>query len=149
MRRAYAEGLEFPTQPNRLRSIVTNLLENALEYNRPGGHVELACEVTDDELKIAVRDTGQGIREDQLPHVFEPFYRGDDVRAAEGGGHCGLGLYLVKSHVDALGGTCAVRSTHGAGSEFTIRLPRQPVGAVAAPNPPASHPETRLSSVAT
>jgi two-component system sensor histidine kinase BaeS len=121
------------------------LLDNALEYNGPGGRVELSCELSGDEMTLAVRDTGLGIRADVLPHVFEPFFRGDDARAAEGGGHCGLGLYLVKSHVDALGGTCAVRSTRGSGSEFTIRLPRQPAAGKVVPSRPTSRPGATLS----
>jgi signal transduction histidine kinase len=130
----YASDLQFVTRPQQLRSIVSNLLGNALEYNIPAGSVQLSCSIDDRALTITVRDTGKGIAADLLPHVFEPFSRGSDGVNSEAG-HCGLGLYLVKSHAEALGGTCIVRSMEGNGSEFQIRLPRLPAAGTSPMHP--------------
>jgi signal transduction histidine kinase len=97
-------------------------MANALEYNVPNGWVEVTCELGNNGLTLTVNDSGKGISETRLPHVFEPFYHGEKDRPVESG-HCGLGLFLVKSHVDALGGILDVRSTPGSGSTFTARLP--------------------------
>jgi signal transduction histidine kinase len=122
LRRLYPAGLRFNTQPDRFRSIAANLMDNALAYNAPNGWVEVTCELGNNELMLTVSDSGKGISEARLPHVFEPFYHGEKDRPVESG-HCGLGLFLVKSHVDALGGRLDVRSTLGTGSAFTARLP--------------------------
>jgi signal transduction histidine kinase len=122
IRRTYAGNLHACTHPRRFRSIVSNLVDNAVEYNNPGGEVEVCCETSEEGLVLVVRDTGPGISSELLPNVFQPFFRGHHDSAVEGG-HCGLGLFLVKSHVDALGGTCVVRSTPGRGTEFCVKLP--------------------------
>jgi signal transduction histidine kinase len=132
LRRMYRAGLRFNTQPDRFRSIAANLMDNALEYNVPGGWVEVTCELGNNGLTLTVSDCGKGISETRLPHVFEPFYHGEKDRPVESG-HCGLGLFLVKSHVDALGGILEVRSTAGTGSTFTARLPV--MAAATAPGP--------------
>jgi two-component system phosphate regulon sensor histidine kinase PhoR len=122
LRRLYPAGLRFTTQPDRFRSNAANLIDNALEYNVPNGWVEVACELGKDGLSLTVSDSGRGISESRLPHVFEPFYHGEKDRPVESG-HCGLGLFLVKSHADALGGILTVHSTPGTGSTFTATLP--------------------------
>jgi signal transduction histidine kinase len=125
--RAYPAGLRFLTQPQRLRSVASNLLGNGIEYNRPGGTVELGCEVGGPGLVLSVRNTGQGIAEGDLSHVFEPFYRATSSEHA-GEGHAGLGLFLVKSHVEALGGRCELDNRPGQGCTFRVHLPH-PTGA--------------------
>jgi two-component system OmpR family sensor kinase len=128
--RSYEAGVRFLTQPERLRSVVGNLLCNGIEYNVPGGEVEVTCEVTEGGgLSVGVRDTGPGIAPSERGRVFEPFYRPGAGAAAAGScgeGHSGLGLYLVRAHVQALGGTCRLESPEGGGSEFRIDLPRPP-----------------------
>lgn len=116
-------GVKCVTLPGRLRSGVTNLLSNAIEYNKPNGKVELACVVDADRGQIAIRvsDTGIGIAPEHVEHVFEPFFRADKARNQEQG-HLGLGLSLVKAHTQALGGTCTVQSTPGEGTTFTIEF---------------------------
>jgi two-component system sensor histidine kinase BaeS len=113
-----------------VRSVVTNLLSNAIEYNQSGGRVELAARVDGQALVIVVRDTGRGIPPEHLPHVFEPFYRVDGVRWGGDAGaeapHLGMGLFLVDSHVKGLGGRCTVESTPGAGTTMTVTLPVAP-----------------------
>jgi len=129
------------TQPRRLRSVVINLMANAIEYNRSGGLVEVTCEQLADAVEIRVRDTGPGIAPEHVPHVFEPFYRAD--RAREASEHMGLGLFLVESHVQRLGGTCAVESTLGQGTTFRVRLP----GILVKSPPQATAPATHAVNV--
>jgi signal transduction histidine kinase len=112
----------FRTQPGRLRSVVINLLSNAVEYNRPGGRVELRAAPNGRVLRLSVTDTGKGVAAEHLPHLFEPFYRADRARSAESG-HLGLGLALVQSHVQALGGQIRVESVLGEGTTFQVELP--------------------------
>ncbi len=122
--------LPFVTQRERMRSIVLNLLSNAIEYNRTRGTVRLAAEREDGVLRLTVTDTGQGINPEQLPQVFEPFYRGGNGRGDDPE-HLGLGLFLVRSHVDALHGTCEIDSKVGVGTTLKITLPepKKPAGA--------------------
>jgi heavy metal sensor kinase len=108
--------------PDKLRDVVTNLLHNAVEYNRPGGTIHLAVERGDDALWIEVRDTGIGISAEAQERIFERFYRADPSRHADTP-HAGLGLAIVKSYVDLLGGTITVDSTLGKGTTFRVRLP--------------------------
>lgn len=114
--------LVLETQPDRLRSIVVNLLSNAVEYNREGGQVVLVAQPNGQCLHLTIRDTGIGIEAEHLPHVFEPFYRADAARAVPAG-HLGLGLSLVHAHVAALGGTVQVQSAPGVGTQFSLELP--------------------------
>ena len=123
IRRHYRGDLRARVQAQRFRSIVANLVDNAVEYNNAGGSVDVSCDTSADGLTLVVRDSGPGIASDVLPLVFQPFFRGHHDSSVEGG-HCGLGLYLVKSHVDALGGTCVVKSVPGSGTEFAVKLPR-------------------------
>lgn len=144
--RLYPEGLKFVTQPERLRSIVSNLLSNALEYNQPGGTVNLACTVDETGLDLGLSDSGRGIRSEDLPHVFEPFFRGaEPANQNKEAAHFGLGLYLVKSHVDALGGECTIESELGQGTKFRIRF-QHPARAGGALRPALSERETRPAS---
>ena len=108
--------------PDRLRQIVQNLVENALRYTPPGGTVEIALRAEDGGIRFQVADTGRGIGPADLPHIFEHFYRADPSRARASGG-TGLGLAIVKSLVEAHHGLVTVESTPGAGSTFTVRLP--------------------------
>jgi signal transduction histidine kinase len=108
---------------DRLTDLVTNLFSNAIQYNRQGGHMKV--EVWSDGADACVRvcDTGTGIGEDDLPRVFDRFYRADRARSAESGG-AGLGLAIAKWIVDAHGGRIACRSALGQGTEVVVRLPR-------------------------
>ncbi|GAB4439150.1 MAG: hypothetical protein OHK0015_33680 [Chloroflexi bacterium OHK40] len=112
--------------PGRLEQVLRNLAQNALRHTPPGGII--AFEATpgpDASVVITVADTGVGIEPDDLPHVFERFYRGDSSRARETGG-AGLGLALVRELVAAMGGTVSVESTPGRGSRFTVVLRQAP-----------------------
>jgi signal transduction histidine kinase len=109
---------------DRLRQLLLALLENALRHTPSGGQivVEVAVEPTGMAV-VTVTDTGEGIRESDLPHVFERFYRADGARARSTGG-TGLGLAIAKAIAEAHGGTIGVTSRPDAGATFAVRLPR-------------------------
>ena len=106
-----------------VRQIVDNLIDNAIKYTPDGGSVRVSCRLDGDEIAIEVADTGIGIPRDDLPRVFERFYRVDKARSRELGG-TGLGLSIVKHLVQSIGGQITVDSRVGAGSQFTVQLPR-------------------------
>jgi heavy metal sensor kinase len=112
--------------PDKLREVLTNLLHNAIEYNRPKGSVDVSLERENGQVRLEVRDTGIGIAPEARDHIFERFYRADPSRRAEGL-HAGLGLAIVKGYVDLMGGTITVESTPGQGSSFRLQLPVQEV----------------------
>ena len=103
-----------------LMRAVTNLLQNAAAYNRPGGRVELSLRRDGGDCLLEVRDTGVGIAPEDLERIWERFYRADPSRAGEG---TGLGLPMVKWIVQLHGGKIAVESRPGEGSLFRLRLP--------------------------
>ncbi|MEV6304313.1 HAMP domain-containing sensor histidine kinase [Actinoplanes sp. NPDC051861] len=103
----------------RLRQILGNLVSNAIRYTPPGGTVTVSAQ---DDI-ITVRDTGIGISEDDLPRIFDRFWRADESRSRATGGS-GLGLAITRKLVEAHGGTITVASTPGRGTVFTVRLPR-------------------------
>jgi PAS domain S-box-containing protein len=110
-------------QSQKLHQILVNLLTNAIKYSPDGSPVELSVTADREQVHFGVRDEGVGIRSEDLPRVFHKFYRAEDpvVRRIPG---TGLGLYIVRSLVDMLGGHVDVRSQYGKGSVFTISLPR-------------------------
>lgn len=103
-----------------LHQVLTNLLDNAVKYSPEGGAVTVSSEPAAEGLRVSVRDAGQGIPPQHLPHVFERFYKVERARR-EGG--TGLGLAIVKHIVHAHGGEVAAESTEGAGSTFHFTLP--------------------------
>jgi signal transduction histidine kinase len=129
--------LKIVSHRERLRSVALNLISNAIEYNRPGGKIEIRCAADNDGLRLVVQDTGQGIEREHLPHVFEPFYRANRGKEADNE-HLGLGLFLVQSHVQAMGGTCHIESEKGIGTTMTIVLPINPSPKAASIEPHAA-----------
>ena len=107
---------------DELYQIVQNLAENAVKYNVDGGSVTVSVLKREDDVLLTVRDTGIGIPAEDLPHIFERFYRVDKARSREAGG-TGLGLSIVKDMVRILGGSVEVSSEPGRGTEFRILLP--------------------------
>jgi PAS domain S-box-containing protein len=118
-----AGALEMEADPDQVLQVLVNLVDNAVKYTSSEGEVALEARPTDGWVKVEVRDTGIGIPEEEQERIFEKFYRTDqaDVRGERG---TGLGLAIVKGIVDAHGGDIGVESRVGAGSTFTIRLPR-------------------------
>jgi signal transduction histidine kinase len=110
--------------PVRLKQVMVNLVSNAVKYNREGGRVDIEVQIREDELNVAVKDTGRGIAEEDLPHIFEKFYRVDDSEQQESQAKgTGLGLSIAKHIVEVHGGTISVQSVQGQGSAFAFALP--------------------------
>jgi len=109
----------------RLKQVLHNLLSNALRYTPAGGRIEISVRRlwgTPDQIAISVHDSGPGIPGQDLPHLFDRFYRGDTSRARSTGGS-GLGLTIAKEIVEAHGGRIWAESRPGEGSTFTVTLP--------------------------
>ena len=133
---AKAAGINFEWQPTdsnllvrgdamHLKQAIINLVDNAIKYNRPGGTVKLSAQADGQSVIIQVSDTGIGLSPEDLPYVFERFFRVDKSRSREQGGS-GLGLAIVKKIVEDHGGTILAESVTGEGSTFRISLPKLP-----------------------
>lgn len=117
------EGVVADADPDRLRQVLANLIDNAIKYGRAGGRVALGGRILDrGRVKITVSDDGPGIPLEAKTRIFERFYRADKARSREQGG-TGLGLAIVKNVVQAHGGDVRVESVPGKGTEFFITLP--------------------------
>jgi two-component system, OmpR family, sensor kinase len=108
--------------PERIRQVATNLITNAIHFNRPGGDIDVTVENAGHSAVLKVTDTGLGIEAQDLPRIFERFYRADKARSREQGG-TGLGLAICKAIVDAHSGSIKVSSQPGVGSSFVVSLP--------------------------
>jgi two-component system phosphate regulon sensor histidine kinase PhoR len=114
-------SIEIEVDRPRLMRAFSNLLDNAILYNRPGGTVRIAVNVSGRQIRIDITDTGAGIPPADLVRVFERFYRVDKSRT-RGSGGTGLGLAIAKHAIESQGGSLSVTSKLGAGSTFTILL---------------------------
>ena len=115
------DPLSFDVQ--HMGRVLNNLVSNALRYTSPGGSVFIQAERLPGMVVVTIRDTGEGIPSEDLPHVFERFYRGEKSRSRASGG-AGLGLAIAKGIVEAHGGTISVKSIPEAGTDFTFTLPK-------------------------
>jgi signal transduction histidine kinase len=127
--RGIALALDLPSElplveadRRRVAQVVGNLLTNALRHTPQGGCVTLSASALEDAVEVAVSDTGAGISADDLPYIFERFWRGEKSRSRAGGGS-GLGLAIAKQLVEAHGGAIGVESVPGQGSIFRFTLP--------------------------
>ncbi len=107
---------------DKIKQVVLNLLSNAIKYNRPNGAILLRGDFSTTEILITVQDTGVGIPEEALPHLFQKFYRVRENESKAAG--TGLGLSICKQIVQGHGGRIEVKSKIGVGTAFTVRLPR-------------------------
>jgi signal transduction histidine kinase/DNA-binding response OmpR family regulator len=122
--------VELLADPGRVRQMVFNLLSNAIKFTKPGGMLVVELQLGSD-VTIAVTDNGPGIPDHEFESIFEAFHQGEDQGARQEG--TGLGLALTRQLAEAHGGTVELRSVVGAGSTFTIRLPRPPSSVAAGP----------------
>jgi len=106
----------------RIGRVLTNLTANALRHTPTGGHIHVSARRTIDGVEVNVVDDGEGVRPEDLPHVFERFYRGEKSRSRATGGS-GLGLAIARGMVEAHGGSIRAESTVGQGAKFTLVLP--------------------------
>lgn len=123
--------------PDRLREAATNLVSNAIRYNRESGRVDVAIEAVSSEAVLSVKDTGIGIPAGERSHVFERFHRVDQARSRDSGGS-GLGLAITQWIVLAHRGSISFTSEEGKGTTFTVRLPQLPAERAAVPSPATS-----------
>jgi two-component system phosphate regulon sensor histidine kinase PhoR len=107
---------------DRIRQTIINLVHNSIKFNKSGGRVIISTGYDSKSVTVSVADTGIGISKDDLPHVFERFYKADKART---GGGSGLGLAIAKHTVQAHGGDIHAQSEEGKGSTFTFNLPRR------------------------
>jgi two-component system OmpR family sensor kinase len=118
------QGVSAHFDRERLRQALSILLDNAVKYTPEGGRVTMSIVEEDGSVGVEVSDTGIGIPEDQIPHVFERFYRAEEARSTEG---LGLGLSIARQIAEDHGGSIEVRSKPREGSTFIIRIPRSKV----------------------
>ena len=118
-----AGGAPVQADIGLIERVLSNLLDNALHYTPPGGTVEVRLASADGVARVEVADTGVGIPPDQLPHVFDRFYRASAARTRENGDGAGLGLAIAQRIVDLHGGTIGVESAVGEGTRFAFTLP--------------------------
>jgi signal transduction histidine kinase len=116
--------------PDKISRVLHNLLENAIRHSPPGGEVQLRAEAHNGTVVVSVRDSGEGIAPEDLPRIFDRFYRGDAARtrghARDGleDGGAGLGLAIAKGLVEAHGGRIWAESTPGHGTTMRFALPK-------------------------
>jgi signal transduction histidine kinase len=114
------ESIILNADHERLIQVIDNLLSNAIAYTNVGGKISIECSRSESEVRIAISDTGVGIPQEDIPRIFERFYRSDKSRQGLG---TGLGLSIVKEIVNAHDGDIVVESIVGVGTKFTINLP--------------------------
>jgi two-component system, OmpR family, phosphate regulon sensor histidine kinase PhoR len=117
-----ATPVRVTADPDRLRQVIANLIDNAVKYSPDGGEISVRVAANGEVGSIEITDRGLGIPADEHERIFEKFYRLDPAMT-NGVGGSGLGLYISRSLIRQMGGELVVRSTHGVGSTFVITLP--------------------------
>ena len=112
---------DLEADPNKMKQVILNLLSNAIKYNRPEGSVTLRASVNDDEMQLVVQDTGYGIPEEAIKHLFKKFFRVHETEDKVAG--TGLGLSISKQIVQGHRGSIEVKSKSGEGTSFIVHLP--------------------------
>jgi two-component system sensor histidine kinase BaeS len=107
--------------PKRFRQVIANLLSNAVRYTPSDGAIDIDIRAEGDQIEVGISDTGPGVSTEDLPHLFERFYRGDPARNRTGGS--GLGLAIAKQWVEAHGGRIWAENRPTGGAKFTFRVP--------------------------
>jgi signal transduction histidine kinase len=108
---------QLDLDPTRIREVLSNLIANALRYTPSGGAIYIKAKRGEDDVQVAVNDTGKGIDAEDLPHVFDRFYKSADSRGT------GLGLAIAKSLIEAHGGEMSATSEIGKGATISFSLP--------------------------
>lgn len=115
--------ISYPLKGDELKQILYNLISNAVQHTEKNGIIEISAGETDSGLTLAVKDNGKGIPPEDIPHIFERFFRGDRSRSRRKGQGAGLGLAIVSEIVKLRGGTISVESEPDRGTQFTITFP--------------------------
>ncbi|HOP81233.1 MAG TPA: ATP-binding protein, partial [Armatimonadota bacterium] len=121
------DDLTIYADEQQIEQVISNLLDNAIKYTLQNGKVDVRAEGNGKSVTISVTDTGIGIPNNEVPRIFERFYRVDKARSRQLGG-TGLGLSIVKDIVEAHNGTITVETELGSGSTFTVSIPRNNAG---------------------
>jgi signal transduction histidine kinase len=108
---------------DRIKQVFLNLISNAISYTPKNGKVDISLEKVDGQAKVTISDSGPGISEADLPHIFERFYRGDKSRTHTATSGFGLGLSIAKMITEKLGGKIEVESKVGVGTKFIVYFP--------------------------
>lgn len=116
------QEMKVPVDPQRIGQVLNNLIDNALRHTPPGGKITLRTAAIAGQVSLTVEDTGAGIRSEDLPFVFDRFWKGDQARLRQEGSGSGLGLAIAKQLVEAHGGQISVESGEGQGTRFRIDL---------------------------
>ena len=117
------EPFVFPFDADKLNQVLTNIIDNAIRYTKDEDTITISLNKSqDDTVEISIEDTGTGIKEENLQHIFDRFYKEDEART-RGKHGTGLGLYIVKNIIEKHGGSISVESEYGEGSKFIIKLP--------------------------
>ena len=116
-------NVQVTADPKRLEQMLTNLVDNAIKFAPAESAIEVTASAARHEVHLVVRDHGHGLRDDDLPHIFDRFYTGDKSRA-RGPAGTGLGLAIAKRIVDTHSGAIEAGNGAGGGAEFRITLPR-------------------------
>jgi heavy metal sensor kinase len=135
--RVHAPPLNTTGDASRVAQVVTNLVSNAISYNRIGGSVSVMLQAEGQTAVLCVADTGCGIPDEDRPQIFERFYRVDKARAREQGGS-GLGLAICKSIIEGMGGTIGFTTAVNRGTQFVARWPLRPRSPAAPDRAPPS-----------
>lgn len=109
--------------PDLIHQVVYNLIENAVKFCNEGGFIDVNYSEDDSYTSVGIRNTGDGIPKDEIPHIFDRFYKADKSRSRDKGG-AGLGLHIVRSIVNLHGGDIIVRSVEGEYCEFVFTIPK-------------------------
>ena len=119
---AVPEGVFLKIDPDRIKTVLKNVLENAVKYSKPESQpVEIAVDDEEKSVVIRIRDSGSGIPKEELPYIFDPFYRTDKSRSKDTGGY-GLGMSLCKKIIEAHGGKIGIHSEVHVGTTVVLRF---------------------------
>lgn len=113
--------------PDRMEQVLTNLIDNAIRHTNAGGHVELIIDTKNNGLMFEVQDSGAGIPEEDIPFLFDRFYKADKARTRGKTGGTGLGLAIAKNIVQGHNGKVSISSVVGEGTIFSVYLPGQSI----------------------
>jgi signal transduction histidine kinase len=116
------EACPVHADPNLLKIVLNNLIGNAIQHHPGNGSVWLQCRLLNQQIELTVRDDGPGISDEDLPRIFDRFFRADKVRGSQDS-HSGLGLALVKAILQRMASEITVQSRIGTGTTFTVSIP--------------------------
>ena len=116
------EEITINADKNLLSNVWNNLINNAIKFSNPGGKIDINLTSKDENVIFKIKDYGCGIKQEDIPYIFDKFYQADKSHASKGNG---LGLPLAKKIIELSGGSIEVKSTISEGSEFIVTIPQK------------------------